>query len=74
MTIDGIIQHYSMPGYEPLSVEELFASYGKKWTKDNWQIERFTELFAICHDGIIRPRRLRLTDSSLVIDTSVRSF
>jgi len=73
MIIDGIIKHYSLPGYKPLSVEELFASYGNKWTKDNWQLERFMELFAISRDGIIHPRRLRVSGESLVIDTSVRN-
>lgn len=73
MVIDGIIQHYSMPGYQPFSVPELLTSYGRKWLKDYRQAERFKELFAICRDGIIRPRKLRVAGSSLVIDTSIYS-
>jgi len=76
MTIDGIIAHYSLPGYEPFSVEELAASYGRKWLNDTWQVQRFNELFAICRDGIIRPRKVRVVNQgdnscSLVIDTRV---
>jgi len=72
MTIDGIISHYSLPGYEPMSTRELAASYGQKWLKDTWQVQRFNELFAICRDGIIRPRFVRLTSAGTVIDTAIR--
>lgn len=72
MTIDGIIQHYSLPGYEPFSVPELLSSYGQQWLKDAWQVQRFVELFTICRDGIIRPRHVRLAGNSLIVDTTIR--
>lgn len=78
MTLDAIIDHYSVSGYEPFSTRELIQHYGRKWLKDSWQVARFQELFAICRDGIVRPRKLRLIGSgdtvenyALVIDTSV---
>lgn len=72
MTIDGIIAHYSLPGYNPFSIRELAASYGTQWLKDTWQVQRFSELFVICRDGIIRPRYVRQAGNSLVVDTTIR--
>lgn len=54
--VDLLLDRYADRGNSPLTVREIQALFGTRWTRDAQQAARFDRHFVICRDGVVRTR------------------